>query len=91
MTLKDFAIKLGYESVRCDKNEWGGTWGFRFGAARYLGYRTEAEAVNAFIEEKFGEDSSKAFKLLLNENKRLRERLKKMNIVLNGGKQVDSE
>ena len=85
MTLKELAIKSGMVITRCDKEKWGGSWGYKhkeYPNTTYNGYRTEKAAVEAYFEDTYGLGGLKGIKMLIRENERLKKQIMEMKYEL---------
>jgi len=68
MNLEQFAIKAGVKIIDCDKNDWGGAFGYTendYPNISCCGFKTKEAAYKGWLENKFGKQTSKAIFALL--------------------------
>jgi len=58
MTLEEISELMDIEIVRCDPEEWGGSWGYSTTATdcSVFGYKTKKQMLEKLVKQRFGGD-----------------------------------
>lgn len=73
MTLKEFAEEAGVEIIECDKERWGGEYGYRdkdWINSSVNGFKSKKACYDSWFYSKFGEKTAKALMKLLEKEKK---------------------